>query len=315
MKETPLIFCLGGASFNHKYTVREKAILGTSNPATGQHNFGGVARNVAENLARLEVPVGLWSVVGDDANGSAILHHMRSVGCDVNACITLSARSSAVYTAILDADHDLLIGIADMDIFEALTAAALEETWAHIASARIVFADCNLPAKTLDALLRRRKSAEFILAIDPVSIPKARRLPDDLSGIDMLFTNVDEAIAILGAPTPRKKDEIAAALIARGISHVALTDGAAGVTLASGGACFDISGLPAVPVDASGAGDGLIAGTLWHLLSGASIVDSVQQGLLLATLTLERAEDVRPDLSPHLLAAQASRLCQGKSKK
>ena len=46
---------------------------GTSNPANIRTSFGGVARNVAENLARLGQPVKLLTVIGRDRLGEEIL--------------------------------------------------------------------------------------------------------------------------------------------------------------------------------------------------------------------------------------------------
>ena len=56
---------------------------GTSNPASAGASFGGVARNVAETLARLENAVALVSRVGDDAGGAALVSALGALGCDV----------------------------------------------------------------------------------------------------------------------------------------------------------------------------------------------------------------------------------------
>ncbi|TIP55828.1 MAG: carbohydrate kinase, partial [Mesorhizobium sp.] len=69
----------------------------------------------------------------------------------------------------------------------------LDRFWPHLASATWVFIDCNLPAATIAALMSRKQGARFKLAVDTVSSPKSARLPKDLTGIDLLFTNRDEA--------------------------------------------------------------------------------------------------------------------------
>jgi sugar/nucleoside kinase (ribokinase family) len=53
---------------------------GTSNPARIRVSYGGVARNVAENLARLGQPVKLISVVGKDRPGDELLEYRRGRG-------------------------------------------------------------------------------------------------------------------------------------------------------------------------------------------------------------------------------------------
>ncbi|TIM70225.1 MAG: carbohydrate kinase, partial [Mesorhizobium sp.] len=69
------------------------------------------------------------------------------------------------------------------------------------------------------ALMSRKQGARFKLAVDTVSSPKSARLPKDLTGIDLLFTNHDEANTMLGitdADKRLKPKEAAAALRAAG---------------------------------------------------------------------------------------------------
>jgi pseudouridine kinase len=56
-------------------------------------------------------------------------------------------------------------------------------------------------------------------------------------------------------------------------------------------------------VDATGAGDALIAATLAAMLKGRSLADAARMGTAAAALTLESPASVRPDLSPALLEA------------
>jgi pseudouridine kinase len=51
------------------------------------------------------------------------------------------------------------------------------------------------------------------------------------------------------------------------------------------------------PVDVTGAGDALIAGTLFGLLAGERLADAVRTGTLVARLTIESAATVSRDLS------------------
>src|SRR5258708_3420694 len=166
LPEANRIACLGGASIDRKYLAHGKLRLGTSNPVQGRRSFGGVARNVAENLARLGVRASLATMVGDDENGRALVRHLQDQGVDTAGVMSAGNRSTAEYAALLGPEHDLFIGIADMDIFDAITVADLERLWPHLASAARGFADCNLPAPVLTALLARRPGARFQPAVD-----------------------------------------------------------------------------------------------------------------------------------------------------
>ena len=60
------IACLGGAHVDRHGVLQGPLVLGTSNPGRVSSDFGGVARNVAENLARLGRRVSMLSRVGAD---------------------------------------------------------------------------------------------------------------------------------------------------------------------------------------------------------------------------------------------------------
>lgn len=305
------MICIGGAVLDRKYHARAPLVLETSNPVNGFRSYGGVARNVAENLVRLGVDVSFVSIVGDDDTGRSLLRHLRELGVDVSQVVTTSQRPTAEYAAILDPANDLVLGIADMDIFELLTPDHLDRFWPHLASADWVFADCNLPQATLAALIARRQGARFRLAVDTVSAPKARKLPDDLTGIDLLFTNGDEAGAMLGTDGPGQRvstPDAAARLAARGAAEVVVTRGPQGYIIAAAGGVAEMAAVPARPVDITGAGDAMISGTLYRILQGEKLAEAARTGALLATLTTESAASVHPELSPGFLASNEHRI-------
>jgi pseudouridine kinase len=251
--------------------------------------------------------VKLVSLVGDDEAGRAILSHLSALGVDVSQTALSLSSTTAEYVAILDKSGELHLGLAAMDAFEAITPAVLDRAWSHIASSRWTFADCNLPEDTLHALLQRKAGTECKLAVNTVSVPKALRLPGDLSAIDVLFTNAEEARALLGSDTTAP-EKLTALLTARGAQSVVLTLGAEGHIIADRDDTHRVRGLDCDPVDVTGAGDALMAGTLYRLMRGKTLLDASHQGAVLASLTVESPFDVPPDLSPAWLDSHADRL-------
>src|SRR6266850_5910429 len=63
------VVCIGGANMDIKCRIAGKTVMGSSNPGATVLAPGGVARNVAHNLARLGVGAALVSAVGRDAFG------------------------------------------------------------------------------------------------------------------------------------------------------------------------------------------------------------------------------------------------------
>lgn len=306
------IVCIGGAVFDRKYHAHAPLISETSNPVSGYRSHGGVARNVTENLVRLGVNIGFVSILGDDETGRAILDNLRTLGVDVSRSIVTTQAPTAEYAAILNPDNELALGIADMGIFDLFQPEMLETVWPHLASADWVFADCNLPQATLESLLNKKSGSRFRLAVDTVSAPKALRLPQDLSNIDLLFLNLDEAHSLLRhAPdAPRlSAEEALTALLTRGVAKIVMTMGAGGVYVADESGISHVASVPAQPVDITGAGDALISGTLYCLLNRQELIEAVRTGTLLATLTTESDASVHPDLSARFLESNRHRIC------
>ena len=294
------ISCIGGIALNRKYALAAAPVQGTSNPAVKSQSHGGVARNIAENLGRLGVNVSLVSVVGDDEAGRELLSQMRELGVDVSQVSISDSFPTAEYTAVFDPGNELVLGLSSMDIMDRIDSAQIERSWSHICSSEWVVLDCNLPAETIAFVLQSKPRSSFKIAVDTVSVSKAKRLPEDLSAVDLLFTNRAEAVSILNQ-TPGTEthllEDIAASLKTRGANGIVLTDGAHGHLTSWGAELFTTPALASEVVNVSGAGDALVAGVLFKLLCGAGIVESAFAGAVLSALTIESTMDVRQDLT------------------
>ena len=301
------IVCVGGATLDRRYYAAQPLIAGTSNPVMGERAFGGVARNVAESLARLGVEVGLVSILGQDEAGDALLGDLRRLGVDVSAVARAEDERTGEYVAVVAPNGDLFVGLADMEIFSLLTPAHIERAAALLAEAAIVFADCNLEAELLADLAERRRRGAFELVLDAVSGPKARRLPRSLDGIDLLFLNIEEASSYLGGP-PQTPEAAAAALRGRGARAVVLTLGEKGAIVADAKGMIHSPAVAARAIDVTGAGDAMIAGTLYSLDRGEALADAVRMGALLAAITTEHGASVHPELSVGFLSAGLGRI-------
>lgn len=280
------IVCVGNAGLDRTFALPGPAQLGTSNPAQLRAGFGGVARNVAENLARLDVAVALVTQVGDDPGGRALRAACADLGIDVQGVLCSPIHPTSEYVAVVDGRGELVIGVAATAAIDALPVAMLGAAFDDDARTAWTFADCTLPVAVLAALLEDRRAGGPPLAVDAVSTARVARLPADLRGIDLLFLNVDEAQALLGTA---EVDAGAAGrrLRERGAGAVVLTRGAQGIVVTDAEGSAEIAVPAAVPVDVTGAGDALVAGTLFGLLEGAPLRTAVRTGSLAAKLALE----------------------------
>jgi len=308
------VVCIGAAAVDLGLRLDSAPVLGTSNIATAAQSLGGVARNVAELLARFGAPTSLVTAVGDDPAGHALLARMAEQGVDVTNAAVVAGVSTAQYVAVLDPAGELVLGVNDMRVTSALTAAAI--TAVPIAEADWVFAECNLDAEALEALLdavhaHRRGAASPRLAVDTISVPKCARLPATLDAIDLLFTNVDEANALLGRAEPRTVAgglALSAAALDRGVGAAVVTLGDGGHVVRTADAAWWSAAVRAEVVDVTGAGDALIAATISGLLRGLALPDAAREGALAAAITAESPGVAPTGLTRRRLADDHHRL-------
>ncbi|TFH35902.1 MAG: ribokinase, partial [Anaerolineales bacterium] len=162
---------------------------GTSNPGHLRVSPGGVARNVAENLARLGLNVILITAVGDDQQGHQILQHTRSVGVDVEHCIRVADQPTGSYLAVLDDQGLLHLGMDDMRVVGAITSEYLRQRRDLFKQASAVFLDANLSEKTLRTAISLASRSGVPIAADPTSSNLAPRLLPFLERLWLITPN------------------------------------------------------------------------------------------------------------------------------
>lgn len=307
--DTGAVLCIGAAAADLGLRLEAEPILGTSNLATASQSFGGVARNIAELLARLGAPASLLTAVGDDATGRAMLGALAAAGVDASQSIVVPDQETARYIAVLDPSGELVLGVNAMRITSAITAGVIAA--APIERAGRVIAECNLDAPTIAAVIERCSDAGVALAVDTISVPKAVRLPRSLLGIGVLFTNVDEANALLGLAEPRTPagaSTLAAAVLDRGAAAAVVTMGDAGHVVRTADGAWWSAAVPARVVDVTGAGDALIAATIAGLHRGLDLPTAAREGSLAAAITAEAPGIAPPHLTTARLTAEHHRL-------
>jgi pseudouridine kinase len=298
------IVCLGAANLDRKLRSIATLKLGTSNPARQDESFGGVARNIAENLARLAAPVALITAIGDDSSGKALLEHAETAGIDTRASLRLTGACSGTYTAVLDDHGEMMLALADMALYDELTPTFLGTRQPQRAVAALTVADMNLPQDTLRMLIDDAVRDAIPLVVVAVSQPKMAHLPQDLTGLRLLILNRGELETRVGFASASDEDFVRACRIVQdqGAQDVIVTLGGTGVIYTKSGGIGHIEAREANIVDVTGAGDAFAAAVCWSLFQGSDDLDlACRRGLQLSAMTLECEETVCPWLTPDSL--------------
>lgn len=201
---------------SQRFLLRDP-ILHDSNPGRVHRTPGGVGRNIAENLARLELCPQLVTIVGTGASWRSLIRHTRALGIGLDCSISIPGAPLPVYLCILQADCGLHTAISDMRALEALTPERLEPLLPQLASADCLVVDANLPQPTIAWIAanfgRQRGSRGSslgtelsdgmrrpLLVADTVSAAKAARMRDCLGAFDIVKPNLAE-MAVLADTT------------------------------------------------------------------------------------------------------------------
>lgn len=298
------VMCIGAANLDRKLRTIAAMQLGTSNPATAEEVYGGVARNIAENLARLSLPTALLTALGDDAAGRDLQDHAESAGIDTRGSLKLPETATGTYTAILDAHGEMVVALADMALYDRITPDFLASRQPQRAAAAMTVADLNLPADSIAALLASAAADNVPLIIVAVSQPKMVRLPAELTGLRLLILNRGELETRSGRALPTEADVRAAcrAVQAQGARDVIVTCGSEGVFHTRGGELVWLAAHQVQVVDVTGAGDAFSAAVCWSLYQGSDdLTLACRRGLKVAAMTLETPDTVSPMLAADVL--------------
>jgi pseudouridine kinase len=191
----------------------------------------------------------------------------------------------------------MLVAVADMALVETITPRVVSRHRARLAAARFLVADCNLGSDTLIAIGRIAERHGVPLLIDPVSVPKARRLGEFLRARGRLFAatpNRGELARLAGFPVIDEPSLARAArlLHRRGVAHVLVGLGAEGSYLfsATDGRPFGLRLAPGAGSsrvrDVTGGGDAMVAGFAFGIASGESAAVAARRAATLAARTV-----------------------------
>lgn len=301
------VLVIGAASMDTKGHALQTIQKGTSTPGEIRISVGGVARNIAENLARLGERVVLLSAVGDDGVGRRILNQGTQSNINMHHVLVDAEHHTAAYLAILDEYGDMIMSIDDMIITrETITPEFVYRRRALFRDASLVAIDANLSPDTLDTIFRLAQTYDLPVCADPTTGTLAPNLCRHLSQLTLTTPNAAEAKALCDITVSDRESALEAAqrLVSLGVRIAIVTLGATGLVYATSQESGHIPAIACDVVDLTGAGDALTAAVVFGLLNEFPVDEAMRLGTSAATLTLLSKETVCPELSLELLYDQ-----------
>lgn len=302
------VLVIGSAGIDIKGHPQQTVDLAAPNNGIVRQTVGGVARNIAENLARLEINTVLLTAVGRDYAGRRVLRRCQNAGIDVSHVRIMPGQRTGTYLAILRPDERLLVAISDFAVLAAVDSAYLEGHEPLFAEAAMIVIDATLDECALATVFELAGRYHVPVCADPTTPRLAGRLCPYLNRLYMVCPNAAETAVLCGLENPVNDHETAVAaarhLVSLGVQLAIVTLGANGVAYADSSGGGYIRAIKAQVVDPTGAGDAFTGAAIFGLLNNLDVDEAMRLGATAASLTLQSQEAVLRNLSPELLYAR-----------
>jgi len=239
--------------------------------ATGriQLGLGGCAANVAVDLKKLGISVGVTGCVGDDFFGQFIEQVLAREGVDTKGIRAVPGMNTAA-TMIVNVKGEDRRFISTAGANVVFKAEDIPQVWSNSARVFYVGGYLMMPGLETDEfvnLLRDLRAKGVIVVVDVVLMERRDFWPiltKVLPEVDYFLPNDDEGKIITGIDDPMEQ---ARRFRDAGARNVVITLGEKGCLFYGDGAKFSAGVYPTTFVGGAGAGDafdaGFIAGLLW----------------------------------------------------
>ncbi|MDU4324817.1 carbohydrate kinase family protein [uncultured Clostridium sp.] len=266
-------------------------------------SFGGVCRNIAENLARVGINTEFISTLGDDENGKSILEHSRRFGYNMENSLFLKGESTPTYMAILNHKGEMESAVVDMESLNKMDEVFIEGKHEVFANAEYTIVDSDNPVLLEYILKKYEGKSKFIL--DPVSAKKARKIRHLIKYFHTVKPNRFETEALCGFKIETDDDLKKAGrfFIEQGVKNVFISLDSDGIYyITSEGEEGTLACCESINVkNVTGAGDSFVAGIGYGYMNNLSIKDTLKYSMAMSIITITHEETINPAMSNELV--------------
>ncbi len=292
---------IGAAGLDVVGRLSSVDVQDTSNAGTVIISPGGVARNVAENLARLCLPVSLIAPIGQDEIGDQLIRELQDLDIDVSGCVRTVDYSTGIYMAMLSAEGKREHALVERSIMPLVDDKHIKDHEELFADARLVFIDANLSATSIKSILRLSKKYHLPIYADPTSKTLNHRILPILDHLQMIILNHYEAADLCHQPAldadTQYNIHLARTLVDKGVKIAVILMAEFGVCYADSESSGHIPAIETSVTDPTGAGDAFTAGVIYGEATGMDLDESLRLGISAASVTLRCKGSVAHNLT------------------
>ena len=262
---------------------------------------GGVARNIAEDIAAAGGKAAFLGLVENDALGREVTAHLAEIGVDVSH-VRPAKDGMGIWLAVFDDRGDVAASVSKRPDLTPLLHLLEEEGDGIFAGAESVLFELDLEEETVSKLcsLAEKHHVPACAAVSNMSIAAERR--KYLPRLRCLVCN-DRELAILipgeweGLEPERMARAMPSMAAELGIPCLVATLGKRGAVWAEGADYGFCPAEPVEPVDTAGAGDAFFAGVGLGFSLGKNLEGACRIGSRMAGKVITTTQSVCPPMS------------------
>ena len=264
---------------------------------------GGVGRNVAEDIANVELRPRFISVVDDTAAGTEVLEKLKKHKVDTRFVLRRPG-AMGVWLAVFDNSGDLAGSISKRPQMDGLAALFDEQGDDIFRDADSIVVEIDMDKEIIKRIFRyaEKYGKKVYAVVSNMNIALQRR--DFFQSIDCFVCNLEEAgILFVDDFSALEPDALAEEIYHRicqaQIPSMVVTLGGRGSVYADRNGARGFCPAESVAVrDTSGAGDAFCAGVAIGLTYGKSMPEAVRIGTRLAAAVITVSESTCPRFRP-----------------
>ena len=297
INESPYIMVIGGTNVDIQGFSRSELRAHDSNPGYVGVSFGGVGKNIAENIARLDINTKFITVFGNDLYGEKIKDHLNKLDIDVSDSLILENEETSIYLSILDSNGEMNVAISSMEIFKKLKPEYLKARNKKIEGAEIIIVDTNLEKEAINYIMGYNTKTKIML--DTVSTKKSEKVKDIIGKFHTIKPNKIEAEKLSGIIINNDSDldRVADYFFEQGVKNVFISLGQDGVYYNNQKEKGKILGEEVEVVNATGAGDAFLAALVYGYLNEFSMEEMARMAQKASILTLKHEDTINPNMN------------------
>lgn len=267
---------------------------------------GGVGRNVAEDIANVELRPRFVGMVDDTAEGAEVLRKLKNHKVNTDY-VAVTQDGMGMWLAVFNNGGDIAGSISKRPTSDAMLRMLEEKGDEIFADADSIVIEIDLDKELIKTVFRYagKYHKKVYAVVANMSIASQRR--DFLQSIDCFVCNAQEAgilfVCDFSGLTPEELcEELSRRVVSARIPSMVVTMGSRGAVYADMNGDKGVYPARKVKVrDTTGAGDAFCAGVAIGLTYGKTMREAVEIGTRLASSVITVSENVCPRFLPQEL--------------